>query len=80
MPSLNHLISNGGVCRTAPATPGLLNIFYCRFHVKTAATGSSISLHYIPAGNNKEHNELVVVPRNNQINLASLFENLLYLL
>ena len=25
MPLLNQLMSNGGVCRTAPATPGLLN-------------------------------------------------------
>ena len=29
--SLTQLMSNGGDCRTAPATPGLLNIYNLKF-------------------------------------------------
>ena len=27
---MNQSLSDGGDCRTAPATPGLLNIVYCK--------------------------------------------------
>ena len=39
---LNQLMSNGGDCRTAPATPGLLNniIYNIRFCIKYVFSGS----------------------------------------
>ena len=36
--SVSELINHGGDCRTAPATPGLLNIYLYRFGCKVYKT------------------------------------------